>query len=360
MNIKELISSIIEKEKENEELKLKLSEAIEAFNYINNMIEKSKIDSISTFLEPKEYLKIEISNHEDSLSLINTELNSLKNELIKYDKSTGEDINDLIDGIHEEQIIYSKNKHIENLKIMTKNIYDKVNQIEDIIKIKEIINNYKTNDTFSILEESPEEVSKNHYENLSEIPPLFENNISNDFILNKNLELSKYTLNNKMGYSLKDFGAKYKNEILQVFNHYEENLDKTINYFQRVHGLCPGTKIEPLSFKNSCYDIFKKPIGLSVFFNGKKIEANSLKELLLKTIERIGVPTIFKKCSDVFNATFKISKNKPALMENYILKTINHENYYIFIGGMSKIYIKEIINRIKTKLYMSNLIIESH
>lgn len=365
MNINELIEEIIKLEKEKEELDLKKNDVSHALNDINNIIENLNVKSIDALIETKKCLKLEMDENSNNLNKKNSQLNAYKNDLIKYDKSTGEDINELIEGIYEEQEIYAKNKQIDNLKNMIKNIKQKTNQIEEIIKIKEIIGNYKNSiheisTVENVIHENATQVNYRTEEEREKIPHLFENNISDEFILFKNLELSKYTLNNKVGYSLKDFGIKYKNEIIQVFTHYNEDIEKTINYFQRVHGLCSGIKIEPQSFKNSCYEIFKKPLGISVFLYGKKIEAGNLRELLLKTIERIGIPTIFKKCGDIFNGSFKISKNKPFSIDNYITKIINHETYYIFIGGMSKVYSRDILLRIKNKLYISDLLIEDN
>lgn len=166
--------------------------------------------------------------------------------------------------------------------------------------------------------------------------------------------MGQYTLNNKLGYSLKDFGYRYKKDIEKVLVHFDYDLEMTINYFKSYHGLCPGSHIEKNSFKAICGDLIKKEPDLHVYIDNKKIEANNLKNVFINSLLAIGLDKIYEQCQSLFCMTFNVSKTPIKSDQIVVEKYCNDTLFYIKIHG-SQAYLKNLLNKIKNELNLVNL-----
>lgn len=340
MQLKEDIKIIKTLEQEKEEKQNQIAEVLKVVDVLGN---NSLINSKN---EIEKLIEKELYQHQEDLKNIEKELKEKQTYLINKQREIGNDINDYIEGINEEIKIYCKNKKLNNLIEMKNNVKQKILQIDELSEFLILINNYKEGIDPEIKEDP-------NSDDIIEIIKCIESELTEEYILPQNLELSQYTLNNKQGYSLKNFGADYKNEILKVLNHYEWDVEKTINYLQRIHGLCPGSKIEVSSFKQCCYDLFKKPIELEVKLNNQIIVGASLKDIFINTLEKIGISTVYKRCSIFFNNYFKITTVKPR--ENHVTRKDGNNMYYIIVNSMNNQTIKQILNKIKNQLYIKNM-----
>ena len=301
----------------------------------------------------KELVQIELDDKIDEKSKINKEIILIKNYVNDNKNNVGIQINEQIDTLVEDIDFYKSNKSFENLKLMIDKINETNSEIESLYNTLLFINTAfepldNTNTSHDIKNiRTMNEINSNEDEKKS-VP----NN--NGFILNPNLELGQYTLNNKLGYSLKDFGYRYKKDIEKVLVHFDYDLEMTINYFKSYHGLCPGSHIEKNSFKAICGDLIKKEPDLHVYIDNKKIEANNLKNVFINSLLAIGLDKIYEQCQSLFGMTFNVSKTPIKSDQIVVEKYCNDTLFYIKIHG-SQAYLKNLLNKIKNELNLVNL-----
>ncbi len=301
----------------------------------------------------KELVQIELDDKIDEKSKINKEIILIKNYVNDNKNNVGIQINEQIDTLVEDIDFYKSNKSFENLKLMIDKINETNSEIESLYNTLLFINTAfepldNTNTSHDIKNiRTMNEINSNEDEKKS-VP----NN--NGFILNPNLELGQYTLNNKLGYSLKDFGYRYKKNIEKVLVHFDYDLEMTINYFKSYHGLCPGSHIEKNSFKAICGDLIKKEPDLHVYIDSKKIEANNLKNVFINSLLAIGLDKIYEQCQSLFGMTFNVSKTPIKSDQIVVEKYCNDTLFYIKIHG-SQAYLKNLLNKIKNELNLVNL-----
>lgn len=301
----------------------------------------------------KELVQIELDDKIDEKSKINKEIILIKNYVNDNKNNVGIQINEQIDTLVEDIDFYKSNKSFENLKLMIDKINETNSEIESLYNTLLFINTAfepldNTNTSHDIKNiRTMNEINSNEDEKKS-VP----NN--NGFILNPNLELGQYTLNNKLGYSLKDFGYRYKKDIEKVLVHFDYDLEMTINYFKSYHGLCPGSHIEKNSFKAICGDLIKKEPDLHVYIDKKKIEANNLKNVFINSLLAIGLDKIYEQCQSLFGMTFNVSKTPIKSDQIVVEKYCNDTLFYIKIHG-SQAYLKNLLNKIKNELNLVNL-----
>lgn len=301
----------------------------------------------------KELVQIELDDKIDEKSKINKEIILIKNYVNDNKNNVGIQINEQIDTLVEDIDFYKSNKSFENLKLMIDKINETNSEIESLYNTLLFINTAfepldNTNTSHDIKNiRTMNEINSNEDEKKS-VP----NN--NGFILNPNLELGQYTLNNKLGYSLKDFGYRYKKDIEKVLVHFDYELEMTINYFKSYHGLCPGSHIEKNSFKAICGDLIKKEPDLHVYIDSKKIEANNLKNVFINSLLAIGLDKIYEQCQSLFGMTFNVSKTPIKSDQIVVEKYCNDTLFYIKIHG-SQAYLKNLLNKIKNELNLVNL-----
>jgi len=301
----------------------------------------------------KELVQIELDDKIDEKSKINKEIILIKNYVNDNKNNVGIQINEQIDTLVEDIDFYKSNKSFENLKLMIDKINETNSEIESLYNTLLFINTAfepldNTNTSHDIKNiRTMNEINSNEDEKKS-VP----NN--NGFILNPNLELGQYTLNNKLGYSLKDFGYRYKKDIEKVLVHFDYDLEMTINYFKSYHGLCPGSHIEKNSFKAICGDLIKKEPDLHVYIDSKKIEANNLKNVFINSLLAIGLDKIYEQCQSLFGMTFNVSKTPIKSDQIVVEKYCNDTLFYIKIHG-SQAYLKNLLNKIKNELNLVNL-----
>ena len=301
----------------------------------------------------KELVQIELDDKIDEKSKINKEIILIKNYVNDNKNNVGIQINEQIDTLVEDIDFYKSNKSFENLKLMIDKINETNSEIESLYNTLLFINTAfepldNTNTSHDIKNiRTMNEINSNEDEKKS-VP----NN--NGFILNPNLELGQYTLNNKLGYSLKDFGYRYKKDIEKVLVHFDYDLEMTINYFKSYHGLCPGSHIEKNSFKAICGDLIKKEPDLHVYIDNKKIEANNLKNVFINSLLAIGLDKIYEQCQSLFGMTFNVSKTPIKSDQIVVEKYCNDTLFYIKIHG-SQAYLKNLLNKIENELNLVNL-----
>lgn len=301
----------------------------------------------------KELVQIELDDKIDEKSKINKEIILIKNYVNDNKNNVGIQINEQIDTLVEDIDFYKSNKSFENLKLMIDKINETNSEIESLYNTLLFINTAfepldNTNTSHDIKNiRTMNEINSNEDEKKS-VP----NN--NGFILNPNLELGQYTLNNKLGYSLKNFGYRYKKDIEKVLVHFDYDLEMTINYFKSYHGLCPGSHIEKNSFKAICGDLIKKEPDLHVYIDSKKIEANNLKNVFINSLLAIGLDKIYEQCQSLFGMTFNVSKTPIKSDQIVVEKYCNDTLFYIKIHG-SQAYLKNLLNKIKNELNLVNL-----
>lgn len=301
----------------------------------------------------KELVQIELDDKIDEKSKINKEIILIKNYVNDNKNNVGIQINEQIDTLVEDIDFYKSNKSFENLKLMIDKINETNSEIESLYNTLLFINTAfepldNTNTSHDIKNiRTMNEINSNEDEKKS-VP----NN--NGFILNPNLELGQYTLNNKLGYSLKDFGYRYKKDIEKVLVHFDYDLEMTINYFKSYHGLCPGSHIEKNSFKAICGDLIKKEPDLHVYIDNKKIEANNLKNVFINSLLAIGLDKIYEQCQSLFCMTFNVSKTPIKSDQIVVEKYCNDTLFYIKIHGIQA-YLKNLLNKIKNELNLVNL-----
>lgn len=301
----------------------------------------------------KELVQIELDDKIDEKSKINKEIILIKNYVNDNKNNVGIQINEQIETLVEDIDFYKSNKSFENLKLMIDKINETNSEIESLYNTLLFINTAfepldNTNTSHDIKNiRTMNEINSNEDEKKS-VP----NN--NGFILNPNLELGQYTLNNKLGYSLKDFGYRYKKDIEKVLVHFDYDLEMTINYFKSYHGLCPGSHIEKNSFKAICGDLIKKEPDLHVYIDNKKIEANNLKNVFINSLLAIGLDKIYEQCQSLFGMTFNVSKTPIKSDQIVVEKYCNDTLFYIKIHG-SQAYLKNLLNKIKNELNLVNL-----
>lgn len=362
MEINKIMDQIIQHEKELKKLQDDFSDYKESKKSIEKVINRQEGQGSNNDFNIFSYLEECINDNYQKIQSVNNNILTLQEDLIAYDKRSGEEINDLLSEIEEEKNFYNLNKSMDNLKIMVEKIKIKISQIEELIIIKDKINFYKSksknkeciNENISEQEETEEQKLKEQF-----FPYAITNNIADFYIINRNFEFGQYTLNSKMGYSLKDFCNSYEKDIAKVLSHFNNDVPKTISYLQKTHGLCSGTKIEEQSFKNACPNLFKrKKLDFCIINNKDKIEAENLRELLFKLIENIGIDFIYKKHNDFFNSTFRIVKNEPYSSNDY-KKIINFETYYVFLNGINQEVLRNFIKKINKRLGKKIYIIKS-
>lgn len=301
----------------------------------------------------KELVQIELDDKIDEKSKINKEIILIKNYVNDNKNNVGIQINEQIDTLVEDIDFYKSNKSFENLKLMIDKINETNSEIESLYNTLLFINT-----AFEPLDNTNTSHDIKNIRNINEInsnedeKKFVPNN--NGFILNPNLELGQYTLNNKLGYSLKDFGYRYKKDIEKVLVHFDYDLEMTINYFKSYHGLCPGSHIEKNSFKAICGDLIKKEPDLHVYIDNKKIEANYLKNVFINSLLAIGLDKIYEQCQSLFGMTFNVSKTPIKSDQIVVEKYCNDTLFYIKIHG-SQAYLKNLLNKIKNELNLVNL-----
>lgn len=301
----------------------------------------------------KELVQIELDDKIDEKSKINKEIILIKNYVNDNKNNVGIQINEQIDTLVEDIDFYKSNKSFENLKLMIDKINETNSEIESLYNTLLFINT-----AFEPLDNTNTSHDIKNIRNINEInsnedeKKFVPNN--NGFILNPNLELGQYTLNNKLGYSLKDFGYRYKKDIEKVLVHFDYDLEMTINYFKSYHGLCPGSHIEKNSFKAICGDLIKKEPDLHVYIDNKKIEANNLKNVFINSLLAIGLDKIYEQCQSLFCMTFNVSKTPIKSDQIVVEKYCNDTLFYIKIHG-SQAYLKNLLNKIKNELNLVNL-----
>lgn len=256
----ESIKNNINKVKELEFEKIKTKEKIQMdTNYLKERGKQGLGSNDRLTMSVEQELKEE----SEILKIFEVELKQIQEDIINQQKEIGLEINENLESIIEEIKIYNgENKKLNNLILLNEKIKQKTILIEELSEILVLINVYKE----TPLEDHSEENEVGDLSPLeSEEKPnnivddYKQNDIAEVYILPRYVEFSRYNLNNKQGYALKNFGIDHKHEINKVLTHFNFDIQKTINYLQKIHGLCPGSKIEHNSFKQCCYELFKRP-----------------------------------------------------------------------------------------------------
>lgn len=174
-----------------------------------------------------------------------------------------------------------------------------------------------------------------------------------DYILNPNLQFSKYNLNDKNGFSLKSFAEDYSNEIRKVYEHYNGEIEKTVRYLQKNHGLCNGSIIQNSSFQQVCADIIRENKQINVFINNIKVRGSTNTDILKNVIMKVGVSNVYYKCKEIFNKSFEISEDRKIHASHIKIEKLidrNRNKTYYIKYHVNTSQILEIIEKIKEKL----------
>jgi len=332
-----LIEEIKQKENAIYSLKEKyegLSEALKSLSINKGFFNESYYMQMQ---EDKEKSLYEIKENENIIKQKIIEIKDCRSE-------TGKLINDDMDLLKDEFERYNKNKSLNNVFSVIKEIKDMIEDVEKNLKKMEILNQY--------IED---------YAPLTKENKLLEKtNLNNEaLILKRELEFSKYTLNNKQGFSLKNFLNNYKKEIKIVYEYYNEDLDKTIEYLQKTHGLCAGSKIEKNTFKNNCPELFSSRIAnFNVYWDNILIKGSSKKDIFLEVIKKVGIGKIHEKLSHLYNTSFKISRFEIKSDYGFTHKILyDNDLYYVKLHANSAQY-KEFLEIIKSTFNLSNLVLD--
>lgn len=323
----------------------KIEEDIKELNDLeNNKIELiKKVNDLSEGVEKfknyscYEQIKKELDIEKENLLLNENSIKEKVNLLKEYKNKIGTAIREDMNLIYEEMKVYDLNRTINNISSTIREIKQIIEDVEKNILLLEIINKY--NFELDNKAEKPNEIKEE------------------ELILKKDLEFSLYNLNNKQGYSLKDFGNRYRKEIEYVYEFFDEDIDKTIEYLQKIHGLCPGVKIERNTFRNSCLSIFitKRVAKFNVYWNNEIIKGSSKKEIFLEAIKKIGVDKIYERFSHLFDSSFEISPRMIQSEYATIHKILcNDKIYYIKAHCPTSVF-KNLLNKFKNVLNIHEL-----
>lgn len=306
-------------------------------DFFKDLEDKEGLNSKSYYIEIKKNKEKLFFDIQEQESLIKNMSGEVKN----YRNTIGNSISQDMQLINDEFKRYNENKSLSNILSVIKEIKDMIGDVEKNAKEMELINKYFEENEISFKEEK----SQGDHEF--------------SFVLKKELEFSKYTLNNKQGFSLKNFINDFKKEIIIVYQHYNEDLDKTIDYLQKVHGLCPGSKIERHTFKNTCPDVFGTRVtNFNVYWNNHLIKGTSKKDIFIEVIKKVGIDKVHEKLSHLYNASFTISRFEIKNGYGTTYKILcGNDLYYIKLHANSNQY-KDLLEKIKLLLNPSSLVLD--
>lgn len=319
-NVEDIVNNLKEAEKNKDILKGKIDTIESTLVTLKDAVCESTYECVKSDFKKNQQELIEADN------IIRENTQSLRDNKFNI----GKEIKDDMDLIIEELNEYHKNKSIHNISSVIKEIKGIIEDVEKNVSLMELINKYTSG-----LEQE-------------------------EYILKKDLELSRYTLNNKQGYSLKSFVSDYKKEIKEVCEFFNEDIDKTIEYFQRQHGLCPGSKIEKNTFKNICPDIFinNRVANFNVYWDNFLIKGSSKKDIFLQVLQKIGIDKVNERLSHLYSNSFSISRNIPKKDYGAVHKFLcNNELYYVTTHGNTLQY-KELLEHFKKTFSLDKLVLD--
>lgn len=291
-----------------------------------------KFQELLTLIDDEQKPQIEemITNTQQKIFVNQSIIQENRKYISEHQSSIGKEIKIYLDMIKSEIDDYNfgSNKSLLNLKECMKTIYEAVEEINTHISLIEgLTENKNLNNTNSFITKP---IIQNKDENSTgdnEFPK---------YLISKNYEFSSYLHNNKTGNSLKSFFHNHEREIKQVMSQLNNDKFKTIKYLQKIHGLCVGSEIQANTINPmlSSIGINKRQTKLFVKINGNEVLGSSDTDIFTKTIEELGIETIYNNCIHIFSTAFKISKTKLNNMHSppkeYLL---NNQIYYLYINS---------------------------
>ncbi len=289
----------------------------------------------------QELLNISAEERKNTLSnMINDIIENIKsnNLVIQENKiyikeqqfEIGKEIKDYLHIIREEINDYTlgDNKALFKLKKSVDNISEYLKEINIYIKILEDLNN--ENIKSNIIENFNKDKIEDSETGDKEFP---------NYIISKSYEFSAFLPNNKTGYSLKSFFNQHKQQIEEVLIKFNGDKNRTIKYFQRIHGLYGNEPILENTinslFSNVGLNARKTRIGVKI--NNVEILGNSDFEIFINVIEHIGLEKIYNNCKSIFDKSFTISKVVLKHMHGKHKEVIqNNQLYYLYINSSTE------------------------
>lgn len=169
---------------------------------------------------------------EENLEQQQHELETIKKEILSQKYMLGERFNECIEFLEDELNNIKEDKKIEKICAFVesiKTIHDELHEIKETLIMMS-----DTKEDISCSENKEAQDDKNYPLPLSK-------------------QFSSYEMYNRKGFSMKDFSIKHKKDFITVYNHFDKDIEKTIEYLQKRHGLCSSIHIDARSFKNKYF-----------------------------------------------------------------------------------------------------------
>ncbi len=169
---------------------------------------------------------------EENLEKQQNELETIKKEILSQKYMVGKKFNECIEFLEDELNNIKEDKRIEKICAFVesiKTIHD------DLHEIKEAL---------IMMSDVKEDISCSENKDSQD---------DKDYPLPLSKQFSAYEMYNRKGFSMKDFSIKHKKDFITVYNHFDKDIEKTIEYLQKRHGLCSSIYIDPRSFKNKYF-----------------------------------------------------------------------------------------------------------
>ncbi len=326
-----------------------------------------ELKSISDLLneETKDYLKIAHQAEKNRINERLKEISSEYNQLISYLNNNkmihGEEIRHYLKDIVLEIKDYLDNPDRRSIEILK----EKINNIEDYIKeIQSHIDILENNQAKTLTNTNDEDqIIKIPLDILMGISESNTDKNTKDFvILPKDLEFSNYHPNKKDGFSIQDFILDQSNHIKTVLEYFNNDTEKTLDYFQKKHGLANGEKINHTTFKNKMVEL----LGLSLkkkfelILDNTSITGSDNLETFYNFLQKISITDLCSKYSQIISpSTLNISETPFSSLPEYVnldtVKQISDKEgrkfyCYVRLPDARKI---EYINKIATKLKLN-------
>lgn len=213
----------IEEDLEHQKQKLEQCSALK--KQLENMFDMAESETMSALIK-------DIYNTQSLIVKSSSDLDIIKKEISSHKYLIGQRFNDCIEFLEDEVKNIKEDKRIERICSFVESIKTLDEELHEIKDVLIMINDNKEDISCSENKESQDDKT-------------------NPLPLSK--QFSSYEMYNRKGFSMKDFSVKYKKDFVTVYNHFDNDIEKTIEYLQTRHGLCSSTHIDARSFKNKYF-----------------------------------------------------------------------------------------------------------
>lgn len=213
----------IEENLEQQQQKLEQCSALK--KQLESMFDMAESEIMSALVK-------DIYNTQSLIARSSNDLDIIKKEIISQKYLIGQKFNDCIEFLEDEIKNIKEDKRIERICAFVesiKTIDDELHEIKDVL---------------IMMSDAKEDI------------PCSENKETQDdkdYPLPLSKQFSAYEMYNRKGFSMKDFSIRHKKDFVIVYNHFNKDIEKTIEYLQTRHGLCSSTYIDARAFKNKYF-----------------------------------------------------------------------------------------------------------